>query len=248
MRSLFFGCLVFLSSVYASSTAQEEYSYLDNIALASDPNQSSGKGSNKHNYTEIYAKYLGPIKNNHLKFLEIGIFEANGVKLWENYFPNAELHFVDITFEKVKYFSNRSVYHLADQANVSQLNAIINKTGSNFDIIIDDGGHTMVQQITSLCTLFPHVKSGGLYIIEDTHTSYWQTYGGNGTYDKPKAGPNTCIGFLKKLIDDVNYVGARTLIADHNKITPELDKELSYFQRNIYSMHFYDSLCIIIKR
>jgi hypothetical protein len=42
-----------------------------------------------------------------------------------------------------------------------------------FDIIVDDGGHTMAQQTTSLVHLLRKVKSGGLYIIEDLHTSYF---------------------------------------------------------------------------
>ena len=49
--------------------------------------------------------------------------------------------------------------------------------GNDFDIIIDDGGHTMKQQQISLGILFFAVKSGGYYVIEDLHTcsGQWDT-------------------------------------------------------------------------
>lgn len=235
--------LLWLSAAYAS-----EYKEMDDLALQFDGSRASGKGSNWHNYTEIYSRYFAHLKDQPIKFLEIGIFEGNGVLMWEQYFKNAELHFMDITFGYAKYFSNRSQYHLGDQANVQDLLAIMKSTGGDFDIIIDDGGHTMNQQLVSFITLFHFVKSGGMYIIEDLHTSYWKDYGGNGTYQHPKAGPGTFIHFLKDRIDDLNYVGARTLSANHDNIPADIEQELNIYRKQIYSMHFYDSMCFIIKR
>lgn len=226
----------------------QEYEYLDQLALVLDPKCDSGKSSNWHNYTEIYSYYFGPIKDKNLKFLEIGINKGSGVKLWENYFQNAELHFIDISFNHVEYFSKKSHYHIADQANPSDLLQVMHKTDGKFDIIIDDGGHTMAQQIISFSTLFPYLNSGGIYIIEDLHTSYWQFYGGSGTITHPKAGSNTTIQFLKNLIDDVNFVGARTCSANHKINLNSIKHELSIYREQIFSMHFYDSICIIIKR
>lgn len=232
---------------------KKEYQYLDKLALTLDPKLITDKSSDWHNYTEIYSYYFGPIKDKPLKFLEIGIYKGSGVKLWENYFKNAELHFIDITFDYVQYSSKRSHYHLADQSNPDQLLQVVNTIGGKFDIIIEDGGHTMTQQIISFQTLFPYLNSGGLYIIEDLHTSYWHTYqgaiyGGYGTLENPKAGPNTAIQFLKDLIDDVNFVGARTASANHRKDLSAIGPELNIYREQILGMHFYDSLCIIIKR
>lgn len=249
MKYIIFFAITLLSLHNDSMLADtSEYQYMDALALASDPTRSSGKGSNWHNYTEVYSKYLAPYKDKEIKFLEIGIFEASGVKFWESYLQKADLHFIDITFDRVKYFSNRSHYYLADQANIYDLRRVIRDSGGNYDIIIDDGGHTMSQQIVSFVTLFPELKSGGLYIVEDTHTSYWKDYGGNGTFEHPKAGPATFIQFAKNLIDDVNYIGAHTLSASHANLTPDQLSKLTIYQREIYSIHFYDSLCIIIKR
>lgn len=89
---------------------EEEYQYLDQLALKFDPHRHSGKSSNWHNYTEVYSKYFDFLKDKPLKFLEIGIQTGAGVRLWEAYFKNADLHFIDITFNEVEYFSKRSHY------------------------------------------------------------------------------------------------------------------------------------------
>lgn len=220
------------------------YEYLDRIAV----NALTDKSSLHHNYTRIYAKYLDSIKNDRIKFLEIGIYKGNSVKMWEQYLPNAELHFIDITNQLIEYTSDRSKYHFLDQANFFHLTQFINETGGNFDIIVDDGGHRMDQQFNSFVALFPALKSGGLYIIEDLCTSYWACYGGGGDFSNPIAGPNTMIGTLKALIDFINTPSATTGCADIDKMPPELRANLNYFQENILSMHFYDSVCIIEKR
>ena len=228
--------LSFFTQVFAL-TSEEEYHYLDRLALES----MADKASSYHNYTEVYAQYFAPLKELPIKFLEIGIWKGYSVKLWEQYFKNAELHFLDITFQNAEYFSQRSHYHLANQENPHDLQRFIQEAGGDFDVIIDDGGHTMSQQITSFQILFPHVKSGGMYIIEDLHTSYWKSYGG-GSH------PHTTIAFLKTLIDDVNFVGNHTARASHLNLDPTTLKELNLYREKIKSMHFYDSLVVILKR
>lgn len=229
--------LFFLTNVF-SLPSQNEYQYLDLLAL----NAKADKASSYHNYTEVYARYFKDLRDLPIKFLEIGIWKGYSVKLWEDYFKNAELHFLDISLSAVEYTSSRSHYHLADQSSVSDLEKFIAKTGGQFDVIIDDGGHTMEQQITSFCTLFPHVKKGGIYIIEDLHTSYWPVF--------VKDSKCTTVEFLKTLIDDVNFVGATTAKASHlpDNIASSLSSSLTSLQKEIESIHFYDSLAIIIKR
>lgn len=231
-------CLVCIlnSNTYAQAN-QNEYRYLDGLALAAG----ADKASNYHNYTEIYARYFEPLKDKPIKFLEIGIFKGSSVKLWEDYFKQAELHFMDITLERVEYSAQRSKYHVANQENPQDLAKFIHETGGQFDVIIDDGGHTMLQQIVSFIYLFPQIKSGGMYIIEDLHTSYWESHGG-GRH------PRTAIAFLKGLIDDVNYIGASTGRATHLNIDPAVLKDLHLYKTQIESIHFYDSVAIIIKR
>ena len=210
------------------------------------------KGPSWHNYTKIYTHYFKPLQNKQLKFLEIGFYKGASAHMWDNYFPHATLHFIDIDAPKLRPYtqglSKRCHLHKVDQSNSRELQDFIKLTGSNFDIIIDDGSHFVDHQITSFITLFPHVTPGGLYIIEDMHTSYWQIYGGSGTREHPQASPKSAIRFFQALVDHVNYVGARTQCADISKYPSVLFNNLNYYQKHIASIHFYDSLCIILKR
>ncbi len=232
--------LFIISRLVFCSEEQEKYNILNDLALKTH----ADKSSDYHNYTEIYARYLSSLRDKPIKFLEIGIYKGNSVKLWEEYFSAAELHFIDITLENVDYLSERSHYHVANQESPRDLQAFIRKTGGNFDLIIDDGGHTMGQQIISFQHLFLHVKSGGMYIIEDLHTSYWPQYGGSNGNRHVR----TTIEFLKTLIDEINFVGNRTGKASHKNINPSIQHEMNLYRESIESIHFYDSLAIIIKR
>ena len=70
-----------------------------------------------------------------------------------------------------KFDSNYIKTYIADQSKREDLQKFISRYGDNFDIILDDGGHTMEQQQISLGFLFRYVKPGGYYIIEDVHSS-----------------------------------------------------------------------------
>lgn len=239
-------CLPLLGSAFfdAPQQEQQEYLYLDQLALESG----ADKASSFHHYTKEYAQFFGAIKNAPLKFLEIGIWKGNSVRLWERYFPNAELHFIDITGNAIEYTSPRSHYHFLDQSDMGALNSFAKSVGGNFDIIIDDGGHKMHQQINSFKALFPYVSQGGLYIIEDLHTSYWKSYGGRGSTDRPASGQGTAVQFLKDLVEDLNYSAARSQCADILKTPDNIYNALNYYQKNIESIHFYQSVCVIKKR
>ena len=51
--------------------------------------------------------------------------------------------------------------------------------GQGFDIVLDDGGHELRMQQASFEALFPSMRPGGVYIVEDTHTSMWPMFGGS---------------------------------------------------------------------
>jgi 8-demethyl-8-alpha-L-rhamnosyltetracenomycin-C 2'-O-methyltransferase len=170
--------------------------------------------------------------------------------MWDAYFthPETRIYSIDCNdtyFSALALCSARCTVHKADQENPGELCAFVAATQQTFDIIIDDGGHSMNQQITSFKTLFPFLKPGGLYIIEDLHTSYWQEYGSLGSQEEPMASANSTIRFLQALVDDINFVGARTSCA--NKEKHSLAVNLNEYQKNIKAIHFYSSTCIIEK-
>ena len=85
---------------------------------------------------------------------------------------------------------------VGDQANRGFLRELREEIG-HIDIVIDDGGHTMIQQITTFEELFPFISETGIYLVEDLHTSYWKEYGGgylrNGSF----------IEYIRKIIDGI---------------------------------------------
>jgi hypothetical protein len=224
---------------------------LDEIAIKTG----TDKSSTWHNYTEIYQKYFEPLRKHPIKFLEIGIDKGASVLMWDIYFEHqdSQLFFIDINpnavqncndFVANKILTSRVRNYVADQSNKEQLVNLIELTGGDFDIIIDDGGHRIEQQVTSFIALFPFVKKGGFYIIEDLLTSFWPSSGG-AMIDNNKVAPHTTIRFLTNLVDDINYIGAMNWCADTNKSPNHVFQ--NYYQRHIKSITFYNSICFVEK-
>lgn len=126
-----------------------------------------------HNFTEIYETYFSKLREKQLNILEIGIFNGGSLKALKEYFYNSYIYGID--FEQIRCFTeDRIVTACGDQTNINFLLNVFPEI--SFDIIIDDGGHTMEQQQISLETLLPRLKNNGIYIVEDLHTSYEHDY------------------------------------------------------------------------
>ncbi len=234
-RSILLVLLIFVISIQGN--------ILDSLATKYQTDKRSGI----HDYTKIYEKYFSDLQLKKLKILEIGFGSGCSAHMWEDYFCNSELHFIDINTEFFdKYGStDRSFFHHVDQADTVELGNFAKKHGP-FDIIIDDGSHQNIHQLVSFKALFSHLKKGGIYVIEDLHTAYWKSHGGYGDRYNPKAG--IIMDFLSTLLHDVNYIGARTGLGDlKSKDALKLRNSLSEFQSHIESMHFYNSMCLIFK-
>ncbi len=95
-----------------------------------------------------------------------------------------------------------------------------------FDVIIDDGGHTMSQQITAIEYLFGTLNDGGVYIVEDTHTSYWESFADQDV---------TFMQWVKERLDDLNgYHWVQ-------------GTELPAWTRMVTGIHAYDSIVVLDK-
>lgn len=137
------------------------------------------KGIMVHHFTEVYEHFFYPLKDTATKIFEIGIGGGASLELWRDYFPRATIYGIDIE-PKSELDSDRIKTFVADQADRSRLEAFIGASGGYFDIIIDDGGHTMDQQQISFGFLFKYLRPGGFYVIEDVHTSLPQIWSGFG--------------------------------------------------------------------
>ena len=121
-----------------------------------------------HGYSNFYQKYFENLKSKNLNILEIGSFHGNASAALFFYFKDSKFFAADIYPDLFRYKSNRikNFYVNSSDENSIQEN-IINKFTNNFDIIIEDAGHSLKDQIISLFMLFKKLNSKGLFIIEE---------------------------------------------------------------------------------
>jgi hypothetical protein len=151
--------------------------------------------------------------------------------MWADYFgPRATIWGVDID-PRCLAFEGPGIHVVqGDQGDREFLKRLAAQVGP-IDLLIDDGGHGMDQQIATIEELYASVVAGGTYFVEDTHTSYWsESYGGG--YRKP----GTFMEYAKDLVDQLN--------AWHSEVD---DFQVDDFTRSTNSMHFYDSVVVFEK-
>lgn len=119
-----------------------------------------------HNYCDFYARYFDAIRDGSVRLLEIGVWKSYSMKMWLEYFKNGEIHGIDYIDNTVP---AGSYFHKVNCENEDSLTSFSEECGE-FDIIIDDGGHTMKQQQLAFKHLFD--KARRYYVIEDLHTSF----------------------------------------------------------------------------
>jgi hypothetical protein len=90
---------------------------------------------------------------------------GNSLRAWRDYFLNANIYGIDVD-ENTMFEEDRIKTFCSSSMDKDKMNAIMSKIGL-MDIIIDDGLHNLEANITTLEILFPYLKDGGIYIIED---------------------------------------------------------------------------------
>ena len=83
------------------------------------------------------------------------------------FFPNAIIHGIDIDENCSAIEGGRIQIHIGDQMDETFLTKFLQKTGGDFDIVIDDGLHTPYSILKSFCYLYPALNTHGVYVIED---------------------------------------------------------------------------------
>jgi len=197
------------------------------------------KSSLFHAYTESYERWFGPIRFDVQAVLELGVAGGASLRMWRDFFPCAHVQGLD-NDPAFMFSEERITTVLGDQMEADDADGF-----APMDIIIDDGGHQMGQQRTSFWLYFPKLKPGGLYVIEDLHTSYWANYGG-----APYGGDayrKTTTEMLKDFVDTVNLRGAEEYPGRRGGAqAPEWDPPP--VERDIASIEFAQSLCCIRKK
>lgn len=206
---------------------------LDQLAIQFGADKSSAH----HGYCEVYSRYFEHLRNEPIVLLELGFGGYHypdrggaGAKMWAEYFPNATVITTDI-HAKNTIGHNRIFFYQGDQTDGKFLFEVVGKTGRP-DIIIDDGSHCVDHVRASFMTLFPLLKNGGIYVVEDVESSYSSLWGYNGN-ENPNDGETT-MNYFKRLTDQLNH---KFFAAEYHN---EYAGKLEY-------IHFYKNLIIVKK-
>lgn len=201
--------------------------------------------SSKHrDYFEIYDEIISDNKINrfeNLNILEIGVDTGHGLRALKKYFPNSKIVGLDIVSECKKHEEENIEVIIGSQANPNVLNILKKR---QFDLIIDDGSHDNTHVFFTFIHLFPslNMEKIGLYIVEDTHTSYWPYY--NGGYNKK----GTTIENFKELIDQQHLWCIRDPIDCHKPPYPGKNIDKTYYEKWVKYIQFYENIIVIKKR
>lgn len=187
------------------------------------------------NYFDIYDEFFSRFIELNANVLEIGIQNGGSLQILNKYLKNAKIFGVDI---------NPKVLDLCLEENILIHNfditdeVTLKETFKNitFDIVIDDGSHTSSDIITAFKLLFPKLKPGGIYLIEDLHTSYWSSHGGAYLHE------GSAIEFFKKFIDLLNFYHIKDPHFNEKITLPDF-----YILQWLQSINFQDSVIVISK-
>lgn len=116
-----------------------------------------------HSYIDLYASQM--TKRSNVSVLEIGVEYGHSIAMWQEYFNNSKVYGIDIKSDNVKFELQNFILGDATDSDVIKKHFPRNK----FDYIIDDGSHKIAHQIASFDILFPKMKKGGKYFIEDVN-------------------------------------------------------------------------------
>ena len=184
----------------------------------------------KH-YFDVYDRHFSRFRGTDVHIVEFGVSQGGSLQLWKEYFgPHCKIYGVDINPHCKNLEEDQIQIFIGDQEDRDFLKHLSEKI-PRIDILIDDGGHTMKQQIHTFEELFNHIDENGVYLCEDLHTSYWPEWGGG--YKKE----DSFIEYSKNFIDYIN--------AWHSKTT---SLNMSEFTTSVHSLHYYNSVLAIEKR
>jgi hypothetical protein len=158
------------------------YAFDEDLAatIATALNASYSDKSSGHAYDKVFAHLFdGKTVDN---FLEIGLFlnelQHTDLNAWTSVFPSANIYGGDKK-ESQLFNSGKISTHVVDQEVAASFDALKAAFAVEFDVVLDDASHIYANTVTTFEALFPAVKAGGMYLIEDiqdagAHANDWQ--------------------------------------------------------------------------
>ncbi len=185
-------------------------------------------------YFEVYEAHLRRFRGRRPVVLELGVSHGGSLQMWQYYFGRGSTVVgVDIQ-PRVAELSQPGIdVHVGDQSDAGFLAGLVDRYGG-FDVVIDDGSHRFEHQQASLDALWGAVRVGGVYLVEDVHSSYMEAYG-NELGAEP-----TFISATKQLLDELHgywHGGGWSPDSVH----------ASAWTSSLGAIHVYDSIVVLDK-
>lgn len=167
-----------------------------------------------HRYTAFYERIfsrLSEVQN----VLEFGVLHGDSIRWLRQRFPAATIVGADILPVHPGWpRDDRIIYRQVDQADRKAISGMLEELGTTFDLIIEDGSHIPEHQASCLILGFPRLRSGGVYMLEDIHTSHPQH---SFSSNHPRGTPNSLCVLLA--LQHLKETG--------QKLSPEVAQRLS---------------------
>lgn len=187
----------------------------------------------KHNYLPYYWMHLRDVHLGVRNVLEIGVQSDRSIRMWEEFFPNATIHGIDIDSACRAFEGGRRRIHIGDQGDVPFLERVVRAAGAPFDIVIDDGSHVVEHQLRTFEYLFPQISDHGIYVMEDTGSVV-------GDYNQ------VVVNSLKALVDDAMYWPPGFELAKWPQLS-RFPAGSSWATRNIIGVAFYRWIVFVMR-
>ncbi len=151
-------------------------------------------------YFDIYERHLARFRGMSPVMIEIGVMGGGSLAMWKEYLgPDSRIIGIDIDPKCKEHEDDGIEIFIGSQDDPAIIDAIFSKY-SKIDIVLDDGSHMMPHMISSFELMYHRLDSRGVYIVEDTHTCYWDDYeGGLGR-------KGSFMEFVKQKLDEINAV------------------------------------------
>jgi SAM-dependent methyltransferase len=175
-------------------------------------------GTKPDDYYRVYEPHFAPIRNKSLNIVELGVLEGKSTKIFSRYFQHSRILAIDLTMRPIDFSDYANVHYTqCDQKDRLALAQLCNTTFPlGIDLVIDDAAHIGLYSLEAFLCLFPLLRPGGIYVIEDWGTGYWNDWPDGrsfqahtcsdrkrGLYTRISSHDYGMVGMIKLLIDYV---------------------------------------------
>jgi len=176
-------------------------------------------------YFQVYDQILKPYKNKKVKFVEVGVSNGGSLFIWKKYFAkNSIIIGVDLNPDAKKLEKYGFKIFIGNQADKNFWYHFYKKVGK-IDILLDDGGHKNIQQISTVHYSLPYINKTGMIIVEDTHSSYIKKQFGNPSK-----------------YSFINYCNLITK-SIHRRCSI-FNKKMNIYSKKIFSINIFESIVV----